>query len=116
MTTGRNYQPGVLANSVGKQLHPQSNVVSTGGMTYKPQTDAGAEEAAEAHNLGSEGSIPSPATTEGEPKDRTSAPSEPPWCPMPTKSGDRCLGYPTSTGYCVGHSKAVRSQEMNSGA
>lgn len=28
-------------------------------------------------------------------------------CPMPTKKGAECRAYPTTTGFCMGHSNAV---------
>lgn len=76
---------------VGHQLHPQSAAVA-GGMTYRPQ--GGIAQCAEqgSHTPEVAGSSPAPAPT---------------ICPMPTKRGEECRGYPNTTGFCTGHANAV---------
>lgn len=70
---------GVLLNAtVGTCQHPQSPGQVAGGMTYRPPVAAVA--------------VPAPAGG---------------ICPMPTKKGDECRGYPTLTGFCTGHSNQI---------
>ncbi len=83
-------QHGTLVNArVGVQLHPQSPSVA-GGMTYRPQGGVEQRPACLSHKQEVVGN-PTPA----------------PICPMPTKKGDECMGYPTNTGFCTGHNKTV---------